>query len=77
MTHTYTYAVLDISAEAYQEIRDKLKAAGYSDQFHKERDGAEVIDMHGIAVKAAGTSTGGTTARNLRRQHERGLPLCP
>jgi hypothetical protein len=50
---TRTYAVLEISGAAYAEIRDKLQAAGYSDQFCKD-DGAEVIDMHGIAVKSDG-----------------------
>ena len=52
MRATYTYAILEISASAYREIRDKLQAAGYTDQFHK--DGSrEVIDMHGIAVEAS------------------------
>lgn len=44
---TRTYAILEVSPEAYQEIREKLAAAGYEDQFH-----GNVIDMHGIAVKA-------------------------
>lgn len=48
---TYTYAILEVSAAAYDEIRGKLNKAGYSDQFHKD-EGAEVIDMHGIALKA-------------------------
>ena len=47
---TYTYAVLEVSEAAYQEIREKLEAAGYQYAFHKD-DGAEVIDMHGIAIK--------------------------
>jgi hypothetical protein len=55
MRVTHTYAVLEISAAAYKEIRDKLKAAGYTDQFHKEGD-AELIDMHGIAVQAGSPS---------------------
>lgn len=46
MTHTHTYAILEISRVAYEEIREKLEKAGYSDQFHDD-----VIDMHGIAVK--------------------------
>jgi hypothetical protein len=49
MPMTYTYAILEISAAAYNEIRKKLEAAGYSDQFHED-DGREVIDMHGIAI---------------------------
>lgn len=46
---THTYVILELSSAAYQEIRKKLEAAGYSDQFHED-DGREVIDMHGIAV---------------------------
>ena len=50
---THTYAILKISQAAYDEIKTKLAAAGYSDQFHdKEKSGRTfpVIDMHGIAV---------------------------
>lgn len=57
MRSTYTYAVLDISAEAYAEIRAKLEAAGYEHAFHQGRDLREVIDMHGIAVAAGCTQT--------------------
>jgi hypothetical protein len=47
---TYTYAILEVSAAAYEEIAEKLKAAGYQHAFHK--DGRDtVIDMHGIALK--------------------------
>jgi hypothetical protein len=42
---SHTYAILDVSLSSYQEIHDKLEAAGYQDQFHGDR-----IDMHGIAV---------------------------
>ena len=48
---TYTYAILDVSANAYREIREKLAAAGYQHAFADQGDG-EVIDMHGIALKA-------------------------
>lgn len=51
MRTTHTYAVLDVSPEAYAEIRDKLANAGYANQFH-DHDGHEVIDMHGIAIRA-------------------------
>lgn len=44
---THTYAVLDVSRAAYDEIRRKLDAAGYQHAF----DG-DVIDMHGIALAA-------------------------
>lgn len=46
---TYTYAILDISPEAYREIKSKLKEAGYDHAFH-----GDVIDMHGIALQAKG-----------------------
>ena len=60
---TYTYAILEVSAPVYEEIRKKLAAAGYGDQFGKD-DGAEVIDMHGIALKAVG---GGRIQRGAER----------
>lgn len=42
---SYTYATLEVSKQVYQEIKEKLLAAGYQHSFH---DG--VIDMHGIAL---------------------------
>lgn len=51
---TYTYAILDVSGEAYDEIAGKLKAAGYDQVFH-EYDGEVVIDMHGIALRNSDT----------------------
>lgn len=53
-THTHTYAILIVSPDAYEEIRQKLDKAGYSDQFH-ERGGGEsqVIDMHGVGIEKA------------------------
>jgi len=51
MNLTYTYVVLEISRAAYAEIRDKLEVAGYAHAFIKD-DGAEAIDMYGIAVRA-------------------------
>jgi hypothetical protein len=54
---TYTYAILEVSHAAYSEIKAKLEQAGYSDQFHDDRDGdGVVIDMHGIALKDEGES---------------------
>jgi hypothetical protein len=50
---TYTYAVLEVSKEAYKEIMDKLITAGYGHVFHKDSDGGTVIDMHGIALGVA------------------------
>jgi hypothetical protein len=43
---THTYAILEVSDDAYHEIAGKLRAAGYDHAFHE--DGA--IDMHGIAL---------------------------
>jgi hypothetical protein len=48
---THTYAVLEVSPAAYAEIREKLDAAGYDHAFDSH-SGAEVIDMHGIALRA-------------------------
>lgn len=53
MRTTHTYAILRISQAAYDEIRERLQAAGYESQFHPDTDGdGERIDMHGIAVQA-------------------------
>ncbi len=43
---THTYALLELSQAAYDEIRAKLEEAGYQHTFHEENR----IDMHGIAV---------------------------
>lgn len=45
---THTYAVLELSRAAVEEIRRKFEEAGYQHAFLE--DG--VIDMHGIAVRA-------------------------
>ena len=47
---TYTYAVLEVSAAAYAEIKAKLEEAGYQHAFHENRGHGTVIDMHGIAL---------------------------
>lgn len=49
MRNTHTFAYLDLSPEAFAEIKAKLEAAGYQDAFH---DVGTTIDMHGIAVRA-------------------------
>ena len=38
---THTYAILKVSYQTYAEIRRKLTGAGYTDQFHDDRDGDE------------------------------------
>ena len=43
---TYTYALLEISEAAYDEIKAKLNEAGYHQAFGEEGE----IDMHGIAL---------------------------
>lgn len=54
---TYTYAVLDVSEAAYNEIAAKLRAAGYSHVFDKRRGEKDLIDMHGIALAIEDTPT--------------------
>jgi hypothetical protein len=48
---TYTYVILKVSSQAYQEIKAKLEAAGYQDQFHNHSEHGLLIDMHGIALE--------------------------
>lgn len=57
---TYTYALLEVSPATYEEIKTKLKAAGYTDQFHEQDDGKIAIDMHGIALVSGPTDPQGT-----------------
>jgi hypothetical protein len=59
---SHTYAVLEVSDTAYQEVAAKLRAAGYHHVFID--DGK--IDMHGIALAVA-TLTDKQEA--LRRKH--------
>jgi hypothetical protein len=46
---THTYAVMEISQSAFDEIKQKLEAAGYQHAIHDDDDKL-LIDMHGIAV---------------------------
>lgn len=46
---THTYAILEVSAACYEEIKTLLEKAGYQHAFIKT-DQAEAIDMHGIAL---------------------------
>jgi hypothetical protein len=48
---THTYAVLEVSPEAYAEIKRGLLAAGYDHAITKDGREAETIDMHGIALQ--------------------------
>lgn len=60
---TYTYAILDVSAEVYAEIEEKLQAAGYAQAFHED-DGDTVIDMHGIALRNKDTVVRAASTRH-------------
>jgi len=46
VTHTHTYATMQISSEAYDEIRQKLIDVGYQHAINDEGE----LDMHGIAL---------------------------
>lgn len=46
MRTTHTYAILEISRTAFEEIKAKLVEAEYWHSLHSD----SVIDMHGIAV---------------------------
>lgn len=44
---TYTYAILEVSAQTFDEVLRKLREAGYD---HAIDDDSRLIDMHGIAL---------------------------
>ncbi len=44
---THTYAILEVSAATFNEVKAKLTAAEYHHAFDRD-----VIDMHGIALRA-------------------------
>lgn len=59
MKSTHTYSILEVSPEAYHEIRQKLVDAGYEHAIHGGSpralaavDRRETIDMHGIGLQA-------------------------
>jgi hypothetical protein len=66
MRSTYTYALLDVSAAAYREIREKLEAAGYQHALHED-DGVIVLDMHGVALRQEPPSNLGIRKRTGAR----------
>jgi hypothetical protein len=49
---TYTYVELEVSAAAYDEIANKLRAADYDHALHDH-----TIDMHGIGLTKAAPAT--------------------
>lgn len=48
---TYTYVLMYVSQDAYDEIAKRLRDAGYDHVFHDDGPGEPAIDMHGIALK--------------------------
>ena len=54
---THTYAVLEVPGAIYAAVRALLDRADYGHAFHDGEDG-EVINMHGIALKASPGATG-------------------
>lgn len=54
---THTYALLEISGPAFNEIAQKLMKAGYQHAF----DGKGEIDMHGIGLVADPNAKSGDT----------------
>jgi hypothetical protein len=52
LRQTHTFATLEVAGSTYDEIREKLKSAGYE---HAFVDGA--IDMHGIGLVREGDET--------------------
>lgn len=59
MSGTRTYAILEVSPAAHEEISKKLRAAGYDHALHEDDEHGTVVDMHGIAL-----------ARNPQHQDE-------
>jgi hypothetical protein len=51
MGMTHTYAVLDISPAAYEEIKRRLESCSQPERLYKETDGTIVLDMNGIALR--------------------------
>lgn len=45
---THTYALVEVSASTYQEIKKILEEAGYH---HAIDEKFNVIDMHGLALR--------------------------
>ena len=58
---SHTYAILEVSESTYNEIGEKLRAAGYDQAFHEDNSlrslNGIVIDMHGIALSLADEPT--------------------
>jgi hypothetical protein len=46
-----TFAILEVSAATYAEIREKLVEAGYAHAVERDHESRECIDMHGLVVR--------------------------
>lgn len=57
MRSTYTYALLEVSPAAYDEVARLLRAVGYGDVIQPEGE----IDMHGLALVKAALAVDGKT----------------
>lgn len=65
---THTYSILEISADAFQEIYDKLVRAGYAHAFDFDTDsGKTVMDMQGIGLCIRGDLHGSIHSNGTRR----------
>ncbi len=53
-TSTHTFALLEVTPAAFEEVRGKLEDAGYTHAFHRIDDRA-AVDMHGIALTSRET----------------------
>jgi hypothetical protein len=50
MSYAYTYAILEVSDAAYEEIKNRLEIAGYQHTFNQDHEHGIVIDLHGLAL---------------------------
>jgi hypothetical protein len=69
----HSFATLEVSPVAYDEVARKLRAAGYHDAFCDTGLG-KVIDMHGVGlVRGAGPAVDLERVRRLRERSDQQL----
>jgi hypothetical protein len=68
MRTTHTYVMMELSAEAFEEIRGKLVHAGYGDTFIEE-EGRLRIPMQGIAVTSVTANAPALRGQANFREH--------
>lgn len=61
---THTYATLEVSAAAYDEVKSRLLAVDYGHTINDEGE----IDMHGIALVRESDSSGSVKESSCRSQ---------